>query len=635
MSIRHPFVADAVALSEEVQQAVDYEIRHGIEQIDSWRESGLVEWVHRAAFLQREQRRWAENANAGSQELVSRIHGPWMNELSNAIAYEDSDVVMCCLCGFPYVGLLPPSRLCVRNVAPSKAPYSVDQLRGERKTLNSIVLGKVRESEFAHDLWIEGNADAEMGAMSPAVPLDTVDPSQISLSRRLAIRELRSKGWRTRPCDHKTESMINAATQPQDMIVHDILDVLALIVLEFFKAGVDVLMWKRDISKAFRRVPIASEHLDLSWVVFAFAGTTWVAQHTGMPFGTVSANMAWHRVGNLLAAIVRRAFLAPLGRYVDDYFGASRPGLKWTGGRILSIIAMLMGFPCDNKKDASDALEMIVLGAIVSVDVSQLAVRLAVDSIKAALWCRLLHQVRDNMHCESGLASKLAGRLSFAVCVANHRVGRAFIKAFHAQPNSPLTTCLAGPLLLQAVEWFILYLTVRPRATRYADTSLRPHIRTWVDASGEGRWIAAVMFCDGRWFWTRMKTPQALWDQLLPRGDHQIGFQELLSVLLAQQTFAPWLTRALRTSYGDNDGVLHALTHGSGGGPEVNLAVGHFWIECASSHMGWYGARMESKANIADGPTRNEFGALHALGAEWVVPKLPALATNLWRITAP
>ena len=53
--------------------------------------------------------------------------------------------------------------------------------------------------------------------------------------------------------------------------------------------GHQPLMWKRDIGKAFRRLPIQETHLDLAWVVWLHFGSLVAAQHLGVPFGTTSA----------------------------------------------------------------------------------------------------------------------------------------------------------------------------------------------------------------------------------------------------------------------------------------------------------------------------------------------------------
>ena len=127
-------------------------------------------------------------------------------------------------------------------------------------------------------------------------------------------------------------------------------------------AGCEPLMWQRDVSKAFRRCLISVEHLDLSWVVFAAEGLYWVSQHLGLPFGATSAVYAWHRVGNLLAWVILTSARAPLGRYVDDFFGASRSGIFWTGGKLLDVLGLALGFPMDPEKSVDYSILMDVLG---------------------------------------------------------------------------------------------------------------------------------------------------------------------------------------------------------------------------------------------------------------------------------
>ena len=57
-------------------------------------------------------------------------------------------------------------------------------------------------------------------------PIGEVDLSRINITRRIPVRELRSKGWRTRPADYATESMMDDATRPSDRVRRDNIDVL-------------------------------------------------------------------------------------------------------------------------------------------------------------------------------------------------------------------------------------------------------------------------------------------------------------------------------------------------------------------------------------------------------------------------
>ncbi len=48
--------------------------------------------------------------------------------------------------------------------------------------------------------------------------------------------------------------------------------------------------------------------------------------------------------------------------------------------------------------------------------------------------------------------------------------------------------------------------------------------------------------------------------------------------------------------------------------------------------IGFHGARVESHANISDGPTRDHFEMVSKVGATWVEPVVPSWLLQLWRI---
>ena len=145
--------------------------------------------------------------------------------------------------------------------------------------------------------------------------------------------------------------------------------------------GVDVSMWKRGVKAAYRGCPILADHLRFAWVVWQDAGELLAAQHVGMPFGAIAAVHAFHRLGAFMAAVVRRGALAPLGRFVADSFGASKRGVFWTGGRLLSEQSSLIGWPCDPSKDCDDTLSIIALGARCIIDALLKTLAVSVDPV--------------------------------------------------------------------------------------------------------------------------------------------------------------------------------------------------------------------------------------------------------------
>ena len=236
----------------------------------------------------------------------------------------------------------------------------------------------------------------------------------------------------------------------------------------------------------------------------------------------------------------------------------------------------------------------------------------------------------DTALLEPGQASKLAGRLSFAVTVSGNRVGRAYIKPFYAQAHAPLPGHVVSPWLRRSAEWFIRYLQRPPLSVRRGCSNDRPCVVSWSDAAGESTWVAAVICVAGNFFWTRLQTPSEILKLLLDRGDHQIGFQELLGIILVWGTFEHLLQGALWLAFVDNDGVLHALTKGGGGGPESFACIGKLWLELAYGQIDLHCGRVESAANIADGPTREQFDLLGQLKATWVPPILPPWVQQMW-----
>ena len=84
----------------------------------------------------------------------------------------------------------------------------------------------------------------------------------------------------------------------------------------------------------------------------------------------------------------------------------------------------------------------------------------------------------------------------------------------------------------------------------------------------------------------------------------------------------------------DNDGVTAALIKGSSNCPEVNSMVAVFWLQVARLRADSVFHRVESAANIADGPTRPEkdgISFLTALGAVECPALLPGWLVDVWQ----
>ena len=164
---------------------------------------------------------------------------------------------------------------------------------------------------------------------------------------------------------------------------------------------------------------------------------------------------------------------------------------------LLSVLASLLGFPCDESKSADFAVAMTVLGCTLSF--SERVLHTKVDPDKAQKYRAQLEILLSCGTLSSGEASKLAGRLSFAVTVSGNRVGRAFIKPFYAQARAPLPHDAVSPQLRQAATWFDACLQICPASARRGKATKRVQCITWSEwdkgPSPNGRVQACRILC--------------------------------------------------------------------------------------------------------------------------------------------
>ena len=124
--------------------------------------------------------------------------------------------------------------------------------------------------------------------------------------------------------------------------------------------------------------------------------------------------------------------------------------------------------------------------------------------------------------------------------------------------------------------------------------------------------------------------PEWLVTQFLPRGDHNIGALEAVAVIVGLATFAVDLSHTDVLVFIDNQGVLHGFLNAMSRNPETNFMAGELWLRAAAVDMRLFCWRVESKANIADGPTRNYFELVDRIGCVCTQPVWPDVLRDLW-----
>ena len=434
-----------------------------------------------------------------------------------------------------YVGVVPETRV--------RPTISLQELGENRHEYNAHALRQMRSTEFSEDLIDLAKEDAESGYMTDPVPFSDYLVKIMLLSRRIPVREFKQSlgNDRTCPVDHGSEFFLKAATWTEERTQVQGLEFPTTMIIHCYMHGMIPRMWKRDLKSAFRTCPLHQHQVWCSWSAWKVGNEVWMSRHFASPFGWVSSCFSFHRLGEFIVAILVRFLLVPAGRYVDDFYGAGRAGVHWSGGRCMDVMMVLLGFEVDHKKSQDDVDEMVVLGHCVSLnDKRQFAV-LRVEHNKALPWRHTLDWILDIGRCPPSLAGKFAGRFNWTCAVQVDKIGRVYIRPWHAQTNAPTIGDKTSLVHKQSCLWWLGFLTPRPVSIKRRWDIQRNHVLLWTDASGVDRWLAVVILHAGRFGYTRWQCSNWLWLQLAEGGDHSIGTQGGHSGLLLVAAMASWV----------------------------------------------------------------------------------------------
>ena len=228
--------------------------------------------------------------------------------------------------------------------------------------------------------------------------------------------------------DHGSESGLKSATKSKQKTKVQGLELLVTLVLGFLDCNKDPRMWKRDLKSAFRNVPLDQEHKWCSWSAWKTGGVIMMARHLAAPFGWVSSCFNFHRLGEFIKQAMIRLVRVPCSRYVDDFLGASVPGLLWPGGKCMDKLMELVGFANDEKKSKDNCRSMVALGHFVTVSFAKRKIETRLEEEKALRWMVDLEEIKSTGICSPALAGKFAGRFPWAVTMQNDKIGRAYIR---------------------------------------------------------------------------------------------------------------------------------------------------------------------------------------------------------------
>jgi hypothetical protein len=445
---------------------------------------------------------WYAQADPCVQRVSEGVNGLLFDHLATITSFGDSECVQFFRKGAPFVGELPACGIGPPVAAQASRP--VAELRHRCYDNNVALLSNLREDSSSRALFDAVHADAQLGRMSEAVPIEEVCLHSVRLAPRFAVQKAKESGeMSVRPIDNFSWSelgcleqggrsrqraaakrgSVNGYSSAREQVKHDHLDkLLAMLHEARLVTGVVFALFKADIDAAFRRIPIAPGDWWAAWIVFLFQGQVrlhlstdcgaacsfpccqaWAAAHKCCPFGALSAVFAWERVGALLVHIVRKCLKLAVCRYVDDFFGCERcvhPSFSYVGaspvacrpetiehalGCFMRIIRLLLGQNALASHKVSFGSSLCVLGVDLAISAAGIVAR--PSATKVVKWVASVREALRTGVLSAGDASKLAGRLQWAAQSLFNRLGRALLRDVYDQQKSRCVcwaSCLAA-----------------------------------------------------------------------------------------------------------------------------------------------------------------------------------------------
>ena len=241
-------------------------------------------------------------------------------------------------------------------------------------------------------------------------------------------------------------------------------------------------------------------------------------------------------------------------------------------------------------------------------------------------------------------AARIVGKFGFVTDQLYGKVGRAAVtslrqRQYSQKRDSGLTEDLR--ISLGLVKAFLH--CCPPRQVKLTKSSEHP-VLLYTDASdvpgrpGGQYVVGAVLFHPGlphRAEYTYMVVPTSVVSDWIPKQT-QIGQLEVFAAPVALDTWKHILQGREAILLIDNSSAMHSLIKGYSPKLDTVKLVGDFWLRAAQLGLDVFVDRVESKSNIADGPSRLDISLVESLGYRFVPPTttllsaVPCRDTFLW-----
>lgn len=615
------------SLPDTLMKAVQNNVNNSHSEIAAKRNRWFMKWLKRADELTAMDRDIRAHLQQGSKQVIDKKRISLFKEILESSNYHDMAVVNILLEGAPLSGVVEESGIYPKVFRP--ASLSVQSLKEKATDIRTSILSNVKSSgdpDCDAFVWEETCKEREKGWLTGPIPVQELADCAI-VSRRFGIWQ-KSK---YRCIDDFSASLVNSTCQVGESPLLHAIDVSASLLEKWMRSSNElrghiptVLARSFDLKSAYRQIFVKENERELGYIaVFCPEDNkTKIFRTVALPFGSIQSVYAFLRLSSAIWHIGVTHLDLAWSSFFDDFLVYSDEGLARHTEKTVEMLFDLLGWTI--AKSGGKALpfsnDLDCLG--VNIDLSDFqrgVVRISnTEDPKKEISGNISSHL-SSKKMTSTEAQKLRGRMQFAENQIFGRQARRCLKAVseHLHTGRSFMDYEFCNLLGQFSEFLE---KGRPREVRLFTRE------TWLiftDASYDadctnpvGLGCVLVNPC-GIPVRFMQETPCEQQLKMLGHGEKgTIIFEaEMFALLLALRKWKSFFSGRQLVAYVDNDAVRCAIASSSGHSgvvAEMIKEINH--IEEEVGALLWI-ARVPTKSNISDDPSRGDSAALTSLGA--------------------
>ena len=634
MRLQHPFDADC-ALKEDHQKALNEmpaveasAVRNRMTTLGQWKELAESKSV---MALQAEHELLASDC---AKKLGRKPRSALMELLGKQYGVEDTAVPTLCLTGMPIVGKALESPFFYPYRVP--ASITIAELLKTSPLRRPLALKRVKMMaeaggiQMAQAIWDKTLKEVRAGTMAgPFTLKEMLDKhgQYLNLVPSFGLKQ----GEKYRRRDDHSASHNNLAAERTQQINMAMVDYLMVMVSSMAKRfNKELLIATEDMAGAYRQVPLSDSQVRISVTAVYNPQTKQPSlfEIYGQPFGAAHAVPNFYRLAEWVCRLLIRAFHLLVDHFFDDYFAVVRRGESQASLFCLQEAFKVLGVVLDDEKSQPPSDFAMVLGVAFNTRSLHDQKLLLVEPkpTRVTNLTTLINKILDDNFLSPSLAASLLGKFGFLCSTLFGKVGRCCTQAVRArQYGNPDEVTLTRELRI-SLHLMILFANTAPRRELSLDRQLPP-LLLYTDASDvpgrqQGQWITGAVLIDPHTMlisYTSWIVPSAVIASFLPKKTY-MGQLEILACPIALNTWPDILQNRQVLLFIDNDAAAACLVRGYSPRQDSCALVGDFWLAASSSKLSVYIDRVESKSNLADGPSRLNFDLMYSLQAIWTAP---------------